>query len=172
MAYLLAKYSLLFLITAILGFVFGYWWSRRNFVDVTESFEDLRTANDRSDRANWAQLWKRLDMMPAPVEPDFSPTNRRIDEIESAISQLPRVEPASVTGIQQQLKDLLGLVRQMSCRSIRRHPLSSRCARRLWHCGSLSRVQASERRRSIWRRCLAKSNDWRTPFAKRQRRNE
>ncbi|MBT8077756.1 MAG: hypothetical protein KJO31_04230 [Gammaproteobacteria bacterium] len=113
MAYLLAKFSLLFLITALLGFVLGYWWSRRNFVDVSESYEDLRTANHRSDQANWTRLWKRLDLLPAPKEPDFSTVNRRIDEIDTAISKLPRVEPASINGIKQQLSDLLGLVRQL-----------------------------------------------------------
>ena len=53
MTYLLAKYTLLFLLAAALGFVLGYWFSRRNFEDVSESFEDLRKANQRSDDENW-----------------------------------------------------------------------------------------------------------------------
>lgn len=89
MSYLLAKYTLLFLVATILGFALGYWWSRRSFVDVSESFESLKRSNDKSE---WKRLWGRLDAMPIPTEPDFSEVNMRLDKLNNSISSVPVIE--------------------------------------------------------------------------------
>jgi predicted flap endonuclease-1-like 5' DNA nuclease len=106
MTYLLAKYTVLFLLTAFLGFVLGYWYSRRKFVDVTESYEDLRKASSRSDTAQWEKLWKRLDSMPAPKETDLSDVNERIAGVTSAIATIPHPEPVSFAPIENRLDSL------------------------------------------------------------------
>lgn len=106
MTYLLAKYTVLFLLTALLGFALGYWFSRRKFVDVSESYEDLRKANSRSDATQWEKLWKRLDAIPTPKEPDLTDVHERIAGVSSAISKLPRPEPVSFASIENRLDSL------------------------------------------------------------------
>lgn len=96
MIYLLAKYTLLFLLAAFFGFILGYWFSRRNIEDVTNSFEDLRKANQRSDDQNWERLWRHLQEIPAPKETDLSDVYKRIDVVAAAVSQLPRPEPVNL----------------------------------------------------------------------------
>lgn len=104
MIYLLAKYTLLFLLTALLGFVLGYWFSRRNIVDVSESFEDLRKANDRSDTKDWDRLWARLEAVPEPKDPDFSGVYGRLDKVTDAVSGLPK--PTSLASVEKRLDGL------------------------------------------------------------------
>lgn len=89
MVYLLAKYTFLFLLASILGFVLGYWWSRRNFVDVSESYEDLRQATQQTDAANWDRLFSRLDALPEPKETDLSAVIERLDGVKTAVSRIP-----------------------------------------------------------------------------------
>ncbi len=106
MIYLLAKYTLLFALTALLGFVLGYWFSRRNIEDVTESFEDLRKANDRSDATQWDRLWTHLNSMPAPKETDLSSVYERIDNVSSAIAGLPKPIPVDLETVETRLDSL------------------------------------------------------------------
>ena len=106
MIYLLAKYTLLFALTALLGFVLGYWFSRRNIEDVTESFEDLRKANDRSDATQWDRLWTHLNSMPAPKETDLSSVYERIDNVSSAIAGLPKPIPVDLETVEIRLDSL------------------------------------------------------------------
>ena len=99
MIYLLAKYTLLFLLTAILGFVLGHWYSRRNFVDVSESYEDLRKANARSDEDQWIRLWDTLEAMPKPKETDLGGVLQRLDGVQETLVKLPKpvdLEPIGV----------------------------------------------------------------------------
>ncbi len=100
MIYLLAKYALLFLLAAALGFILGYWFSRRNIEDVTESFEDLRNANRRSDEKNWSRLWDRLSAMPEPKETDLSDVHERLDGLSTAVSRLPTPEKPKDVNLQ------------------------------------------------------------------------
>ncbi|MEM9384475.1 MAG: hypothetical protein AAGA68_05395 [Pseudomonadota bacterium] len=44
MIYLLAKFTLIYLLIAIIAFVLGYWWCRRRFVDYTEHHAQLTEA--------------------------------------------------------------------------------------------------------------------------------
>lgn len=106
MIYLLAKYTLLFLLTALLGFVLGYWFSRRNIVDVSESFEDLRKANDRSDSMHWDRLWTRLNAIPEPKEANLSAVHRQLDEVTSAVANLPKPQPVSFAAVERRLDSL------------------------------------------------------------------
>jgi predicted flap endonuclease-1-like 5' DNA nuclease len=113
MIYLLAKYTLLFLLTAALGFILGYWWSRRNFVDVSESYEDLRKANERSDASNWNQLWQRFDELPQPEEINLSPVYERIEGVADTLANIPRPEPVSLVTVEYGLQSLTDQVASM-----------------------------------------------------------
>ncbi len=103
MIYLLAKYTLLFLVASLLGFVLGYWFSRRNIEDVSESYEDLRKATLRSDAAQWRRLWMHLEAMPQPEETDLSGVYDRVDSVSTAISELPKPEAVSFDTIETRL---------------------------------------------------------------------
>lgn len=92
MIYLLAKYTVLFLLTALFGFVLGYWFSRRNFVDVSESFEELRKASD-------------VDLHPMRIE---------LSSLRSAIEQLPAVETHAPVDIKPVIKKLGTLEQQVN----------------------------------------------------------
>lgn len=104
MTYLLAKYTLLFLLTAFMGFLLGYWFSRRNIVDVTENFEDLRNANNRSDAAQWDRLWTQLNAIPEPKETNLSGVYERLDNVSRTVSRLP--EPSSLAPVEMRLDSL------------------------------------------------------------------
>lgn len=112
MIYLLAKYTFLFLLTAILGFVLGYWFSRRNFEDVSESYEDLRKANARSDADDWSRLWDRLDALPKPKDTDLSGVLQGISGVQAAVSNLPAPEPVDLEPIETRLDSLTERVRK------------------------------------------------------------
>lgn len=71
MIYLLAKYTLLFLLALVLGVLLGRWWIRRSYVDVSDSYPDLEEAQNSNERA-WDRLWKRLDMLDGGIEPKIS----------------------------------------------------------------------------------------------------
>lgn len=106
MIYLLAKFTLLFLIAAALGFLLGHWWSRRHFVDVSESYEDLRKANDRSDATNWGKLWQRFDELPQPREVNLSPVYERIDGVADAVAEIPKPDPVDLGSVEKGLQTL------------------------------------------------------------------
>jgi len=124
MIYLLAKYTLLFALAALLGFVLGYWFSRRNIEDVTESFEDLRKANDRSDATQWDRLWAHLDSMPAPKETDLTPVTRNLGALEQRVNSLSRPEKVDLEPIDRRLTaietELAGLGKRLQERQERR----------------------------------------------------
>jgi predicted flap endonuclease-1-like 5' DNA nuclease len=106
MFFLLAKYTLLFLMASVLGFILGHWWSRRNFVDVSESYEDLRKATQRDDAKNWDSLWDRLNTLPAPKETDLSPLEQRLDGVSTLIQKLPTPEKVSFAAIESRIDTL------------------------------------------------------------------
>ncbi|MDH3577629.1 MAG: hypothetical protein OEO71_07380 [Gammaproteobacteria bacterium] len=106
MTYLLAKYTLLFLLAAALGFVLGWWLSRRNIEDVTESFEDMRKANARSDEQNWQRLWGQLRAIPESKETDLTAVYARLDGVMTAMSRLPKPEPVNLQPVADNLRKL------------------------------------------------------------------
>lgn len=128
MIYLLAKFALIILLATALGIALGYWWSRRHFVDVSESYEDLRRATERDDSARWSELWSRFDSLPKPqtveLEPmattlealrrriermpvplpvDLQPVAHKMDAIEKRLDSLPQPEKADMTPIYSRL---------------------------------------------------------------------
>ena len=113
MIYLLAKYALLFLLTTILGFVLGYWYSRRNFEDVSQSYEDLRKASTRSDTDQWSRLWLELDKMPKPKDTDLSGVLQSIGSVQTAVSSLPEPEAVDLEPIERRLDSLTERVRNI-----------------------------------------------------------
>lgn len=113
MIYLLAKYTLLFLLASILGFVLGYWWSRRNIVDVSESYEDLRKAAEKTDAASWDRLWKRLDALPAPKETDLSSVYERLDGVQSAVAGIPQPETVNLEPVRIGIEGLSSQIAQI-----------------------------------------------------------
>lgn len=113
MIYLLAKYTLLFLLASALGFILGHWWSRRNFVDVSESYQDLRKATEQTDAANWEQLWKRLDSLPEPKETDLSSVFERLDGVHSAVGNIPKPDSVDLKPVQSRLESLGGLIEKI-----------------------------------------------------------
>lgn len=90
MTYLLAKYTLLFLVASLFGYILGFWWSRRGMVDVTENYQSLRKASARSHDAEWTQLWSRMDKLPETIKPPFFEINSRLDSIDVEIRKLAR----------------------------------------------------------------------------------
>ena len=122
MIYLLAKYTVLFLLASMLGFALGHWYSRRKFVDVSESYEDLRAANARSDASQWEQLWSRLDSIPEPKETDLSTVYEGLSGVTSAISNIPQPEPVSLASLESRLDALDETVRGMPARLMPKDP--------------------------------------------------
>jgi len=110
MIYLLAKYTLLFLLASVLGFVLGYWWSRRNIVDVSESYEDLRIAAENTDADNWEQLWNRLDTLPTPTETDLSSVFQRLDGVRGAVAAIPKPVPVDLAPVENRIESLAGQI--------------------------------------------------------------
>lgn len=106
MTYLLAKFTLFFLLAAALGFLLGYWFSRRNIEDVSESFEELRKANDRSDDQNWEHLWGQLRAIPEPSETDLTDVYRRLDRVTTAVSQLPKPQAVDFQPLNDRLNSI------------------------------------------------------------------
>ena len=106
MTYLLAKYTLLFLLAAALGFVLGWWLSRRNIEDVTESFEDMRKSNARSDDQNWERLWGHLRAIPEPKETDLTGVYERLEGVVTSVSRLPKPEPVNLKPVVENLHKL------------------------------------------------------------------
>lgn len=110
MIYLLAKYTLLFLLASVLGFVLGYWWSRRNIVDVSESYEDLRKATEKTDATNWERLWSRLDALPAPKETDLSSVFEGLDGVRGAVAAIPKPAAVDLAPVENRLESLAGQI--------------------------------------------------------------
>ena len=113
MIYLLAKYTLLFLLAAALGFILGYWFSRRNIEDVSESYEDLRKANARSDDRHWSRLWNQLAALPEPKETDLSGVIQGIGNVQKSIGGLPAPEIVNLQPIEARLDALAEKVRNI-----------------------------------------------------------
>lgn len=110
MVYLLAKYTFLFLLASILGFVLGYWWSRRKFVDVSESYEDLRQAAQQNAAANWDRLFSRLDALPEPKATDLSAVIERLDGVETAVARIPKPAAIDLAPVESRLESLASKV--------------------------------------------------------------
>ena len=56
---LLVAFSIIFLISALCGFVIGRWSVQRRFIDVTASYETIAKA--AAGEVPWDMLWARFD---------------------------------------------------------------------------------------------------------------
>ncbi len=124
MTYLIAKYALLFLGAALLGFLLGRWWTRRRFVDVTTSYEKLFSRLDRGE-GNWDKLWKglnslglrvdgveqKVDAIPAPAAVDLSGVNGKLDQVGSMLGQLPKPTPVNLAPLQDRVNAIEALIK-------------------------------------------------------------
>ncbi len=91
MAYLLAKYALLFLLASIFGFLLGRWWSRRNFVEVTESYESL-TRMSAANEERWQSLSSRVDALDGNITASVRKELAAIPKVEFPDVDLSGVE--------------------------------------------------------------------------------
>ena len=122
MSYLLAKYTLIFLLTALFSFLLGWWWSRRHFVDVSESYEKMMRSQQEND-GMWLRLWDRFDnheknltanftdqinTLPKPKELDLSEINEQLSNIKTAINAIPVPEQVDLSALETQV-DSLGM---------------------------------------------------------------
>lgn len=115
MAYLIAKFTLLFLLASLLSFLLGRWWARRSFVDVTESYQSL-TKSSASDDGLWKSLWKRLDgidsnmglsvrnelsAIPAPPTVDLSGLQGQLDAVSKRIDgiRIPEAQETDLSAV-------------------------------------------------------------------------
>lgn len=126
MAYLIAKFALLLLLACALGAILGYWWCRRQFVDVTESHHSLLTAHDDA-KAQWSLLSQRLDQLDAGIEPtvrsvmtelpappdvDLQPILNSVGRVGDQVGaiKIPEPEPVDLTMFEGSLAELKGMV--------------------------------------------------------------
>ncbi|MGI9205965.1 MAG: hypothetical protein ACR2Q3_18255 [Woeseiaceae bacterium] len=105
MIYLLAKYALLFLLVAMSSYLFGSWMTRRKFIDVSDSYEDLRSAGN-ADAESWERLWSRLDSLPQPEVVDLSIVSKRLEYLEKAVKNIPPPERVNLESIEVGLEDV------------------------------------------------------------------
>ena len=131
MVYLVAKYCLIFLITALLGFLVGRWSIRRLFVDVTDSFDTLSATSRAAGDAPWDEIRARFDDInpnvrnivqneflahPYPEIPRalFDKLTRHINEVKEAVVSLPKPEQIDLTGIVNELRSVRATVAELS----------------------------------------------------------
>lgn len=113
MTYLLAKYTLLFLMAALAGFLLGRWSIARRFVDITESYKDLRSASELATE-QWSRLWRRLDDLPQPAAVDFSKVTDRLDGLAYAIGNIPAPQSPDLSTIENGLSALRDNVQELA----------------------------------------------------------
>ncbi len=129
MTYLLAKYAVVFLLTALFGFLLGRWWVRRSFVDVTESYETISRA--AAADVPWDALWARFDSVDTHVERivheslaarplaettnsvDLSGVLEGIKELDVRISNLAPAERIDLTPLYQRIERIEAAVREI-----------------------------------------------------------
>ena len=105
MTYLIAKYTLLFLIAAVISYLLGRWSVSRKFVDVTDSHISLLDGA-QGESENWSKLWHRFDELPEPRQPDMGRLMSRLDAVSYAIGKIPAHEPADLSRLEAGLADL------------------------------------------------------------------
>ncbi|MFK8020879.1 MAG: hypothetical protein AB8B86_14010 [Pseudomonadales bacterium] len=124
MTYLIVKILLLLLLATVLGFLLGRWWIRRQFVDVSESYEGFRRSAEAADNAPWGDVLARfdglepmmrktvkseLDAQPAIDIPivDLSGISSKLNQVESRFADIPAPTPAvDLTATHTRLNEL------------------------------------------------------------------
>ena len=79
MTFLIAQYTVVFVLTLVFGFLFGRWWVRRSFVDVTDSYQgDSQTPS----APHWEKTWSRIDEIDEAMR-GFSEAMQGVPEVVS-----------------------------------------------------------------------------------------
>ena len=106
MSYLIAKYALIFLLSAVMAFLLGRWSVSRRFVDVTESYETLRAASRRSDTSQWEKLWRYFDRAQAPSSESLSGVTDRLDALAYELTKASSRRSVDLSAFERRLKEL------------------------------------------------------------------
>ncbi|MEM7220036.1 MAG: hypothetical protein AAF515_16845 [Pseudomonadota bacterium] len=101
MGYLIAKYTLLFLLAALVGWLAGRWWTRRSFVDVTESFERFESLD------GWT---KGVDSKLDSLAGDITPLR---GDLRSGFEGIPQPQKVNLGGVEQRLSSVNERLAQM-----------------------------------------------------------
>ncbi|MEM9532606.1 MAG: hypothetical protein AAGA23_16940 [Pseudomonadota bacterium] len=98
-ARVLAPSAVLVLCAIGLGASLGYWWCRRQFIDVSESYHALLTAREEEEDL-WTRMFDRLDEVDSAIEP----------KVRTALADLPEPEPVDLTSMERSLAELRALI--------------------------------------------------------------
>lgn len=115
MIYLILKFTFIFLLTTLIGFLLGRWWVRRTFVDVTDSYQMLSSSS--SDK-QWDKVWEKFDIqnhsIEAIVQREFNKQpSVNLDEIREQVLSLENsVNQKFMTFSKPQAVDLSSLIEQ------------------------------------------------------------
>lgn len=129
MTYLLAKYAVIFLLAAFLGFLLGRWSIRRSFVDVTESYQTISRA--ATNEVPWDSLWARFDSLDTNVrmivkdeldsrpfpripEPDLTPITQRIVDLDTRVADMPVPSKQDLGPLNDRLKIIEAHITKLS----------------------------------------------------------
>ena len=121
MGYLIIKMLFLLLIASALGFVLGWWWVRRRFVDVTEEhwrFADLATTAESRDYApRFGELSDQLGTLRdevrnnRPAKISFAPLEERLGALDKRVSQIKPPAVADLSGLEKKIASLEAALR-------------------------------------------------------------
>ncbi|MEO1175134.1 MAG: hypothetical protein AAFX94_24225, partial [Myxococcota bacterium] len=82
MIYLILKLVVFLILAALLGFLLGRWWVRRQYRDVTEEYHRLARLPE--------ELSQRFDALEALAkEPRLGSVTSQLEGLETAIAELP-----------------------------------------------------------------------------------
>lgn len=89
MWFLIIQILLLMLLAAFLGAWLAWWWTQRNFEDITESYEELHKSSGKIDfepvESRLTGIEKAISSFKIP-ETDFSPLSSRLDSLTTKVS--------------------------------------------------------------------------------------
>ena len=131
MAYLVAKYCLVFLLTALFGFVIGRWSVKRLFEDVTDSYETLSETSRAASDAPWDEIRSRFNDIsgnvknivrnefnahPYPEVPRalFGKLEAGMSDLKNAITALPAPEHVDLAPLSREIQQLNIAVKNLS----------------------------------------------------------
>jgi len=110
MSYLIAKYALIFLLSAVAAFLLGRWSVSRMFTDVTESYKTLSAAAQRPDTGQWEKLWAYLDRTRVPLDGNLSGVTDRLDALAYELTKASSRKSLDLSIFERRLDELAGSV--------------------------------------------------------------
>ncbi len=113
MGYLIAKYTLIFLLSAVMAFLLGRWSVSRRFVDVTESYQTLSAASQRSDTSQWEKLWAYLNRTPTASHGNLSGVTDRLDALAYELAKASSRKSMDLSVFERRLEQLTSSARSL-----------------------------------------------------------